>query len=40
MFNEAGRVVGVLWGTDGEVVVCVQPVGCTLRSSGDSRENA
>ena len=25
VFNDAGRVVGVLWGTDGEVVVCVQP---------------
>ena len=25
IFNAAGRVVGVLWGTDGDVVVCVQP---------------
>jgi len=25
VFNARGRVVGVLWGTDGETVMCVQP---------------
>jgi thioredoxin 1 len=25
VFNDRGRVVGILWGTDGDVVVCVQP---------------